>query len=218
MLNVEDRVKYYIYVLLVLFAGCGDSTRVMDLYTQGQQEFSKKNLSAAEKIFSDVIKLDDDFLNAYLMLAKIHYHNKEYDKTLSDLESIFDKDPDHAGALYWKGRTLVISGKDDKNESVKILQRVLEIDSHHTPARLLLALVYEKNGKYKEALHEYITAMSEEESLIIARGNLAVLYRRLGLKERASLEINRAVKIAEITGRDFKSLNLIKSEFEKWEE
>jgi hypothetical protein len=38
------------------------------------------------------------------------------------------------------------------------------------------------------------------------------------LKDRASAEITRAVKIAEITGRDMTSLKLIKSEFEKWEE
>jgi len=211
-------VTFFIFILLVFSAGCGDSILPIDLYFRGQQEFADKNLIAAEKTFSEVIKLDDDFLNAYLMLAKIHYHNKEYDKTLDDLENILDKDQDHAGALYWKGRTLVISGKDDKSGSLKILQKVLEIDSHHIPARLLLALVYEKNEKYKEALHEYITAMSDEETLISARGNLAVLYRRLGLKERALSEIDRAVKMAEITGRDVKSLSLIKSEFEKWEE
>ncbi|HNX24525.1 MAG TPA: tetratricopeptide repeat protein [Spirochaetota bacterium] len=211
-------MRYLIYSLFIFCAGCGNSISVMDLYTRGQQEFANKNLTAAEKTFSEVIRLDDDFLNAYLMLAKINYHNKDYDKTLGNLESILNKDPDHAGALYWKGRTLVISGKDEKDESVKILQSVLDIDSHHIPARLLLALVFEKNGNYKEALHEYITAMNEEETLISARGNLAVLYRRLGLKERASQEIDRAVKISEITGREMKSLNLIKSEFDKWEE
>ncbi len=211
-------MKIYIYSLFILLAGCGNSISVMDLYSKGQQEFMNKNLAAAEKSFSEVIKLDDDFLNAYLMLAKIHYHNKEYDKTFNDLESILRKDPDHSGALYWKGRTLVISGKDDKDEAVKTLQSVLDIDSHHIPARLLLALVYENNGKYKEALYEYITAMSEEDSLIRARGNLAVLYRRLGLKERANQEIDRALKIAEISGIDIKSLNIMKGEFTKWEE
>lgn len=211
-------MKLNILILLLVCAGCSNSDPAIEIYSRGQKEFLNKNLTAAEKTFSDVIKLDDDFLNAYLMLAKIHYHNKDYDKTLSNLKSILDKDPDHAGALYWKGRTLVISGRDDKSESINILQSVLDIDSHHIPARLLLALVYEKNGKYREALHEYITAMNEEESLINARGNLAVLYRRLGLNERASREIDKASKIAEITGRDLKSLNLIKSEFDKWEE
>ncbi len=211
-------MKYFIYSLFIICAGCGVSSSVADLYSKGQQEFLCKNLTAAEKSFSEVIRLDDDFLNAYLMLAKIHYHNKEYDKAISDLESILHKDPDHSGALYWKGRNLVMSGKDDNDEAVKTLHGVLEIDSHHIPARLLLALVYEKNGKYKEALHEYITVMSEEESLIRARGNLAVLYRRLGLKDRADQEIGRAVKIAEVSGIDVKSLNLIKGEFAKWEE
>jgi len=210
-------LKTYISVIFIVFLGCGNNDKALSTYQEGLKFFQEKKLDQAEKYFSDAVKLDDKFLNAWLMLAKIHYHSKDYDKALSELKAILDKDPGHTGALYWKGRVLVISGKDENGESLKILQSVLDIDSHHLPARLLLALLYEKNGKYKEALHEYITVMSEEESLISARGNLAVLYRRLGLKERASQEINRAVKIAEITGSDARSLNLIKGEIEKWE-
>jgi tetratricopeptide (TPR) repeat protein len=215
---MEATLKYYLFILLLLCGGCGNSDSAMDIYARGQQEYLNKNLKEAARLFSEVISQDDDFLNAYLMLAKIHYYNKEYDNAFVQIDALLDRDPDHCGGLYWKGRTLLISGRDEKNESENILRSVLEIDSHHIPARLLLALVYEKNGKFKEALHEYIIAMSEEESLISARGNMAVLYRRLGLKERASAEITKAVKIAEITGRDMKSLNLIKSEIEKWEQ
>ncbi|PKL18179.1 MAG: hypothetical protein CVV49_07220 [Spirochaetae bacterium HGW-Spirochaetae-5] len=211
-------MKYFIFFIMIICAGCGDTGSVMDIYARGQQEYQIKNLSGAAKLFEEVVELDDDFLNAYLMLAKIHYYNKEYVKTFAFTDKLLERDPDHCGGLYWKGRALLISGSDKKNEAENILRSVLEIDSHHIPARLLLALVYEKNGKYKEALHEYITAMSEEESLISARGNMAVLYRRLGLKDRAAAEITMAVKIAEITGRDMPSLKLIKSEFEKWEQ
>lgn len=217
-MDAEEFLKHYIFLLIVICAGCGSRESVPELYNKGEIQYLNKNLGEAERIFTEVLKLDDDFLNAYLMLAKIYYFNKEYNRALENTDSILKRDIDHTGALYWKGRTLIISGKDDKEESVRILRQVLEIDSHHIPARLLLALVYEKNRKYKEALHEYITAMEEEENLISARGNMAVLYRRLGLKDRAIQEINRASKIAEITGRDVKSLNLIKSEFEKWEE
>lgn len=203
---------------MVLCVSCRNQEYARELYIKGEIQYANKNLAEAENIFNGVLKLDDGFLNAYLMLAKIYYYNKDYDKALKNLDTVLDKDPDHTGALYWKGRVLVISGKDDKDEPVKILTKVLENDSRHVPARLMLALVYEKNRKFKEALHEYITVMEMEDDLIMARGNLAVLYRRLGLKERAAQEINRAVKVAEVTGRNIKSLNLIKSELEKWEE
>lgn len=204
--------------MLAICAACGDPASVMEAYNRGQQEFLNRNLSSAVKYFTQAVNLDSDFLNAYLMLAKVYYHNKDFDNALRNLEIILKKDDNHSGALYWKSRILIISGKDNKSESEKMLRNVLETDSHHIPARLLLALLYEKNGKYKEALHEYITALNEEDTLISARGNLAVLYRRLGLTERAEREIERATKIAEITGSDVKALKLIKSEFDKWEE
>ena len=95
---------------------------------------------------------------------------------------------------------------------------MLESDSSHIPARLLLAILYEKKGNHREAIHEYITILGEEDNLLSARGNLAILYMRLGLKERGKSEIEKAARIAEITGSGIKNINYIKSEFDKWEE
>ena len=134
--------------------------------------------------------------------SSIIYFNKEAKETTKDSAYtyvIFTKNNDlwHGKVFYSKNHLLQSEG--DYAEM-----------NYQTPMGTF--------QNYKEALHEYITAISEEESLIIARGNLAVLYRRLGLADRAAREIDQAVKISEITGRDIKSLKLIKSEFEKWEE
>ncbi len=211
-------MKKYIFLFVILCAGCADPKLAAELYSKGESQYLNKNLSEAEKLFTGVLKNDDDFLNAYLMLAKIRYYNKDYDGAVRHADSILERDSNHSGGLYWKARILVMSGKDSMEEPVKLLRILLENNSHHIPARMLLALIYEKNGKFKEALHEYITVLEEEESLINVRGNLAVLYRRMGLKERAIDEIGRAVKISAVTGREVKTLNLIKGELERWEE
>jgi len=211
-------LKHYIFLIVLLYTGCGNPEYAAELYNKGQIQYMDKNLAEAGRLFTETLKFDDEFLNAYLMLAKIHYYNRDYNSAVKYIDSILERDRDHAGGLYWKARILVISGKDDPDEPVRILRSVLEKDSHHIPARMLLALVYEKNRKYKEALHEYITVLEEEQDLINARGNLAVLYRRMGLKERALNEIDRAVKVATAAGREVKTLNFIKGEFEKWEE
>lgn len=205
-------------IMLLLFTCCGGSGDLSQMYSQGVMAYNGKRFEEAAKMFHSVIENDVNFLNAYLMLAKIHYYNREYQKSLDVIDEIVERDPDHTGALYWKARALVMADDRNVDEPVELLRRVVETDSSHIPARLLLSLLYEKKGEYREAIHEYITILGEEENLVSARGNLAILYMRLGLTGRAKDEVAKAQKIAEVSGCGVKNINLIKSEFDKWEE
>lgn len=207
-----------IVIILMFITGCNKGGDVSGLYSEGSRAFQEKHFEQAESTFKSVIEADDDFLNAYLMLAKIYYYKKDYNNSILVLEELIKRDRDHAGALYWKARALVMSDQEKTDESIGLLKRVLESDSSHIPARLLLAILYEKKGNHREAIHEYITILGEEDNLLSARGNLAILYMRLGLKERGKSEIEKAARIAEITGSGIKNINYIKSEFDKWEE
>ncbi len=197
---------------------CGSGDDAAKIYSDGVRAFHEKKFDESEKLFRTVIDKNDEFLNAYLMLAKIYYYNRDYSNSVNFIDEIIKRDPDHVGALYWKARILVMADRDRNDEPVKLLKKVLETDSSHIPARILLSLLYDKNGNYREAIHEYVTVLGEEEDLISARGNLAILYMRLGMKERAKSEIDKAVKIAEITGCGAKNINFIKRELDKWEE
>jgi len=215
----EEVLRMRLFLFAAIFIiGCSAGDNIPELYTRGIKEYQEKQFEQAESTFKSVIEADDDFLNAYLMLAKIYYYKKDYNNSILVLEELIKRDRDHAGALYWKARALVMSNQEKTDESIGLLKRVLESDSSHIPARLLLAILYEKKGNHREAIHEYITILGEEDNLLSARGNLAILYMRLGLKERGKSEIEKAVRIAEITGSGIKNINYIKSEFEKWEE
>jgi len=209
-------LKRFLLILVLLIPGCKNSDSINHLYSRGVKEYQEKKFEEAEKSFKSVLVSDDDFLNAYLMLAKIYYYNRDYNHSSEVLGELIKRDPDHAGALYWMARTLVMSDREKSEEAVNLLKKVLETDSSHIPARLLLSLLYEKSGNHREAIQGYMRVLSEEENLVSARGNLAILYMRLGLKERAKSEIDKAVKIAEITGHGVKNINFIKSEFSKW--
>lgn len=210
-------MKRSLFIFALLIAGCGNDVDISSLYSEGSAAFNEKRFDEAEKKFLSVIRSDADFLNAYLMLAKIRYYNRGFAEAASILDEIIERDPDHAGALYWKARALVMSDPDTVELPVELLEKVLETHSSHIPARLLLSLLYEKKGNHREAMQQYITVLREEENLISARGNLAILYMRLGLRERGRSEIEKALKIAGITGYGAESIKTIKREFDKWE-
>lgn len=191
-----------IQCLLLSLSCSGDSEKALRCYISGKEAFAQKDLKAAHKHFSEAIGFDASLHNARLMLAKVNYYEKNFESALREIELILKKDADHVGALYWKARIAVVrpGEKSADSEAIALLLRIIELDTHHIPARSLLGLLYEKNHKYHEALHEYRAILSEEESLIDARANLGVLYHRLGLKDKALSELDRAIAFARTGG------------------
>lgn len=192
------------------------------LYERAAREYEEQNLDRALELFKESARKDASLHNARLMAAKIYYYKKDFPRALEELDALLERNGGHAGALYWKGRVLALAapaetkkGETGDREAMECLVKALEIDAHHLPARALLALLYEKNRLYREALREYHLLLQEEESVFNARANLALLYRRMGLKERSRREIAVAIAMARAAGIHNGTLKAIKEEIEQ---
>lgn len=204
-------VNLIFVILIMLQCSCSrGADEAATLYSQGLKHYSINDLQQAETFFTSVVKLDKGHLNALLMLIKISYYNKNYSNGVGYADSLLKKSPLHSGALYWKARCLIMANPESTEEPVDLLQKSLESDSNNLSARQLIALIYEREGKYKEALHHYFEALKDEETLVNVRVNLALMYSRLGLKDKSSEEINRAIKISRGAGIPESKINAIK--------
>jgi tetratricopeptide (TPR) repeat protein len=200
----------------------GNAERAFKLFLKGKEAYSQKELDKAKRYFEEASKLDENLLNARLMLSKIFYFRRNFNDALKEINSIIEVEKNHVSSLFWKARVLAVMVKKTESdikksdsEAMRCLQRVLELDNHHISARNLLALFYEKNKMYKEALNEYGRALEEEESLINTRANLSILYYRMGLKDKSIQQIERAIGIADIIQLDKKNLLLIREEVQQ---
>lgn len=209
------RLYIMLSIAFLCIMGCSEKQNSEELYSQGLKHYSLNELDQAEKIFKEVIKQDSSHFNALLMLTKISYYNKDYSSGIDHADSLLKKSPLHSGALYWKARCLIMANPDLTEEPVKLLKKSLESDSNNIRARQLLALIYEREGKYKEAMHQYFEALKDEETLVNLRVNLALMYRKLGLKDKSTTEIGRALNIAREAGIPEKRINDIKEEIKK---
>jgi tetratricopeptide (TPR) repeat protein len=214
----------FLIILIALFSlSCsGNAERAFKLFLKGKEAYSKKELDKAKRYFEEASELDENLLNARLMLSKIFYFRRNFNDALKEINSIIEVEKNHVSSLFWKARVLAVMVKKTESdikksdsEAMRCLQRVLELDSHHISARNLLALFYEKNKMYKEALNEYSRALEEEESLINTRANLSILYYRMGLKDKSIQQIEMAIGIADIIQLDKKNLLLIREEVQQ---
>ncbi len=210
--------KFIIIAMIFLFWGCcNDAEAGREYYRKGMAAYYRKDLNSAGKLFSLSFKSDCSNLNAKLMTAKICYFEKKYSCALEGVNRILEDDRRNINALYWKARILIMKDRDNPEEAVKLLQRVVEGDSHHMPARMLLALLYEQSGRYSEAFREYALVKAEGENLIDAGANLALLYMKTGMRKKARMEIKTASEMCSLLGRDKRKIRYIKEELEKWE-
>jgi len=193
-------MKRLLFASLLMLLSCGGGDEAIDLYRKGMKEFTAGRLPEAENNFLAAADKDRGLLNARLMLSKISYYNGNFSSALSFADSILDEDPDNPAALYWKARSLVMSGEAG-GTVVELLVRSLEIDGSNIQAKLLLAMIYEKNSQYREAMKEYLGVIDLEEGIIAARGNLAMLYLRMGLGKKYEQELDRAETIAGASGK-----------------
>ncbi|MBN2041117.1 MAG: tetratricopeptide repeat protein [Spirochaetes bacterium] len=208
---------------LFSFSSCKDQNKnneeAYNFYLKGKEAYQNQDLDHAARLFSEAADKNSNLLNAKVMLAKIYYHKTDFSNALSVLNEILKNDEDHINSLYWKSRILIVdsgnnaeTAKKNESEAIKSLNRVLELDSYHIPARLLLALIYEKNKLYKEAIFEYKSALNEQEVLVNARANLSILYNRLGLKEKSKKEMEIAIRIADSAKIENRNLLTLKEE------
>ncbi len=219
---MKDKIKILLATTLaiLMLSSCIKKTeesreKSLKNYNKGMQAYSLFKMKSAEKAFKEAIVNDSSNLNARLMLAKIGYFKGEYKAALKYIEEILSQDKNNINGLYWKARIEIMQKPRAKERAKNSLKRVVEVDSHHLPARLLLALLYEAEGENRRALDHYMAVLNEEAYIINARLNLATLYSRMGSMKKAKAELQKAKMISKITGKSAKNIKLIERELEK---
>lgn len=206
-----------ICIISLCIFSCTTARDAEQLFSQCLAHYEKRELEKAASCFEKARAHNDFKTRSILMLARVHYFENKFADARALLEDIIDDEPSHAGARYWLARALALdpdkkASEERDKKAIEHLKKALEIDPHHIRARSLLALLYEKHNMHREALYEYLAALEEEETLVAARANLSILYRRLGLAERARSELERAIAISKAASIPSKSIIAIKEQ------
>lgn len=205
-------MKRLLYVMMILITGCSGGGGSYEFYQSGMKEFASRKLDKAEKLFLAALEKDETLLNAGIMLSKIYYYSGNYKSAIEYADYVLDYDPDHVTAMYWKARSLVMVSPVQTSKAIELLKTILEKDSHYISARLLLGILHEKNKDYESAVYQYVSVIEEEDEIISARCNLAMLYMRMGLKEKSAKELDIAGKISECSGKGSERIKVIRKE------
>ncbi|HSU18327.1 MAG TPA: hypothetical protein VLI45_01160, partial [Acidobacteriaceae bacterium] len=142
--------------------------------------------AASYTAFEHVAKLRPDYADAYTNMALVDIQWERYEDARPNLAKALKLSENNARALYY--RALVERNEGNLEMTVPDLEEVLRQYPNSRDAMRELGFTFYQQHKYPQALKEYEALQANSPDDLAAHYNLAILYRRMGMKDKASHE------------------------------
>jgi Tfp pilus assembly protein PilF len=136
--------------------------------------------------FERVAKMRPDYADAQTNIGLTYIQWEKYDESLPYLNHSLAIAKDNARALYYLA--LVERNQGLVEQAISDLQKVVAQFPRSRDAHRELGFAFYQQHRYDMARAEYETVQTIDPDDLAAHYNLAILYRRLGLKDKASEE------------------------------
>ena len=166
--------------------GPGENPLWMRWNNYGIALLDAQQYAASTDAFARVAALRPDYADAYTNQGIVEIQWEKYVEASASLEKALQLAPGNARALYY--RALVKRNEGDLDSAIVDLQGVIAKFPRSRDAHRELGFSYYQQRKYALARAEYEAVQSIDPDDLAAHYNLAILYRRLGLKDQAATQ------------------------------
>jgi tetratricopeptide (TPR) repeat protein len=140
----------------------------------------------ARQAFEQVVKLRPDYKDGYVNLGVNFIEWEKYGEARAPLEKALELKPKDARALYYLA--LVERRQRHSDAEIADLKEVVAQYPQSRDARRELGISYYQQHRVEDAMAEFKALQAIDPDDLAAHYNLAILYRRLGMKQQATLE------------------------------
>ena len=149
-----------------------------------------KDNAGATEMFRAAVKADPRLPNAHFGLGYLLWTQKQYPEAAKEFQAELANDPQYGQAMLYLADADIQMNQIDAARP--LLQRVEKLDPSLALAHLDRGIVASEAGQNKEALREFLLAEKKMPEDVNVHWRLARLYRKLGRKEEAKVEFDRA--------------------------
>ncbi len=162
----------------------GENPEWMRWNNYGIGLMDEQQYAEAIQAFQQVVRLRPDYADGYTNIALTNLQWEKYSAARPDLEKALALSPHNARALYY----LAIIEKRSGHPAAELadLQQVITQYPQARDPRRELGVYYMQQHEYKEALTQFKTLQAIDPDDVAAHYNLSLLYRRMGLKDKAA--------------------------------
>jgi len=191
--------KLLVVSCLVFLPGCSRTRQptrpteenTLQLYLAARKCYSEQRLDAALELLLENQKQAPDFIQNSFLLGKVYYFKNDYPQAENCWRHALKINPCYLDARKWLARLFL--QQDRTEEAGSILADALEVSSEDPELLILMAKVKRKQEDLAGAIELYQKSQAFTERLSEASIDLAEIYCGFGLKDRAELELRKAL-------------------------
>jgi len=143
----------------------------------------------AVEAFDEVRKLRPDYADVYTNLGFSYYQWERYPQADASLKKALEMSLDNPRALYYQA--LVDRNEGNLDGAIANLEKVVDKYPQSPDSRRELGFSYYQLHKYELAEKQYEALQAIDPDDLAAHYILAIVYRRLGMKDKAAIESAR---------------------------
>jgi hypothetical protein len=166
------------------FAEAGENPDWMRWNNLGIGYLDQLQYSDAINAFSEVVKLRPDYADGYINIALTDIEWEKFGSARSSLEKALALAPGSARALYYTALLERRAGHSDA-ELADLLEVVKQYPQSRD-ARRELGVTYYQRDENENAVHQFEALQTIDPDDLSAHYNLSILYRRMGMKQKAA--------------------------------
>ena len=152
----------------------------------GIADYDEVQYADAVNAFNEVVKLRPEYADAYTNIALVDISWEKYDVAWSSIQQALSLSPNDARALYYASQ-LERRASHPQEELADLLKVVVQFPDSRD-ARRELGIAYYRLGDANKALDQFEALQAIDPDDLVAHYNLAILYRRKGMKEQAATQ------------------------------
>ena len=170
-----------------------NSKEIIQNYNSGVQYYQSGKLQEAELCFQQVVKWQPDRLDAWQLLGRIAFEQKQYTKATERIEWAIELNPDYPDAHNNLGNVLRIQGKLE--EAISSYRHALKLKPSYYQAHNNLGLTFQEQGKVAEAIASYEHALQLNPDYPDAHYNLGNALKEHGKLDEAIAPYQCALRL-----------------------
>lgn len=164
----------------------GDNPDWMRWNNLGIGLLDQQQYADALHAFEQVTKLRPDYKDGYVNVGIVYLEWEKYSEARAPLEKALALKPDDARALYYMA--LVERRERHSQAEVADLEKVVAQYPQSRDARRELGISYYQQHRGAEAVQQFQALQAIDPDDVAAHYNLAILYRRMGMKQKSAQE------------------------------
>jgi len=168
-------------------AATGDNPDWMRWNNAGIAYLDEQQYDDSIHAFNEVVKLRPDYPDGYTNIGVANISWEKFQSARSAIETALKLSPDNARALYYEAQ---VERRDGHPEAeIADLKKVVEQFPQSRDARRELGVTYYHQDQPHEAMEQFEALQAIDPDDLAAHYNLSLLYRRMGMKDKAKEQL-----------------------------